>query len=225
MAGWVRRGVLGGTALLAVAGSLVVIPRSAERASASSAADPTLVTTASPATALPSPAATLTDTAALSGGASPTGTIVFKLSGPDGFSFTQTDTVTGNGSYTASTSGVTALGTYTWTANYSGDTNNSPAVDQGGTAEQTVVQSAVPTPVTSQAPPGQTGPSGQTVTQRTNRTASQSVSGKLPAGGVATGGGVSAASDWLLSGAILAGLGLLTLASGAVALRRRRKLT
>jgi len=185
-------------------------------------ASPTLATTASPATAVPSPTATLTDTAVLSGGASPTGTIVFTLAGPGGFSFTQTDTVTGNGSYTASTPGVSAVGTYTWKAQYSGDASNNPANDQGGTSERTVLQSATPAPVSSQAPPGQTGPSGQTVSQHTSRTASQAVSGTLPTGGVATGGGKSAASDRLLFGTILAGLGLLTLASGAVALRRRR---
>ena len=32
----------------------------------------------------------------------PTGSITFTLSGPGGFSYTQTDTVSGNGTYTAS---------------------------------------------------------------------------------------------------------------------------
>src|SRR5205823_3495303 len=96
-------------------------------------------------------APTLTDSAVLSGGTNPTGSITFTLTGPGGFSFTQTDTVNGNGTYTAGdtlpTSGQVA-GTYTWSAHYSGDTNNSSAPDQGGTAEQTVVSPAHPSLVT-----------------------------------------------------------------------------
>src|SRR5262249_56795636 len=96
-------------------------------------------------------APTLTDSAVLSGGADPGGTITFTLSGPGGFSFTQTDTVNGNGTYTAGdtlpTSGL-VTGTYTWSAHYSGDANNGSANDQGGTAEQTMVSAAAPTVVT-----------------------------------------------------------------------------
>src|SRR5262249_57591557 len=84
-------------------------------------------------------APTLTDSAVLSGGADPGGTITFTLSGPGGFSFTQTDTVNGNGTYTAGdtlpTSGMVA-GTYTWSAHYSGDTNNGSTTDQGGTGSE-----------------------------------------------------------------------------------------
>jgi len=36
----------------------------------------------------------------------------------------------------------TVVGTYTWSATYSGDDNNASAVDQGTTAEQTVVSPA-----------------------------------------------------------------------------------
>ena len=43
----------------------------------------------------------------------------------------------GSGGYTLPTTG-TVTGTYTWTVSYSGDANNNSAVDQGGTAEQTV---------------------------------------------------------------------------------------
>jgi hypothetical protein len=107
-----------------------------------SAASPTLVTTASPSTIpLPAPAPTsLTDTATLSGGFNPTGSIVFTLSGPGGLVYTQTDTVSGNGAYTASTtlpSVGTVAGTYTWTVKYEGDANNDAANDQGGSAEVT----------------------------------------------------------------------------------------
>ena len=86
--------------------------------------------------------ATLTDTAVLSAGYFPGGSIVFTLTGPGGFSFTQTDPVTGNGTYTASTplpTTGTVAGTYTWTATYGGDANNNAATDQGGPAEQVTV--------------------------------------------------------------------------------------
>jgi hypothetical protein len=112
---------------------------------------PSLVTTASPAVTLGTMAPTLSDSALLSGGLSPTGTITFTLTGPGGFSFTQTDTVAGTGTYTAgdtlSTSGTVA-GTYTWSAIYSGDSNNGSTADQGGTAEQTIVSAASPSLVT-----------------------------------------------------------------------------
>src|SRR5262249_38369405 len=91
---------------------------------------------------------TLTDTADLEGGQSPTGSIVFTLTGPGGFSYSQTDTVNGNGTYSASTTLPTAAtvpGTYTWTAHHRGDPNNNAANDEGGAAERTVVSPASPT--------------------------------------------------------------------------------
>jgi hypothetical protein len=106
-----------------------------------STAHPSIVTTASGAVTLGTTGATLSDSAVLSGGFFETGTITFTLTGPGGFSYTQTDTVSGNGTYTASdmlTAGA-AAGTYTWSATYSGNGNNLTANDQGGTAEQTVV--------------------------------------------------------------------------------------
>jgi len=114
-----------------------------------SPASPTIVTTASPAVTLPTGppgTVTLSDSAVLSGGYYPTGSITFTVSGPGGFSYSQTDMVSsGNSTYTASdtlpTTG-TVTGTYTWTAHYSGDSNNNTANDQGGTAEQTVVSPA-----------------------------------------------------------------------------------
>jgi large repetitive protein len=123
-----------------------------------SAASPTIVTTASSAVTLPAgPPGTVTvsDSALFSGGYFPTGSIVFTLSGPGGFSYSQTDTVSGNGTYTASTTLPAAgqvSGTYTWTAHYAGDSNNAAAVDQGGVAEQTVVSQASPTLTTTPSP-------------------------------------------------------------------------
>jgi hypothetical protein len=81
-----------------------------------SKASPTLVTTASPAITLRTTAPTLTDSAVLSGRYHETGTLIFTLTGP-GFSYTQTDTVSGNGMYKASTklpTTGTVAGTYTW---------------------------------------------------------------------------------------------------------------
>jgi uncharacterized repeat protein (TIGR01451 family) len=113
--------------------------------------NPALVTTAGQAITLGTTAPTLSDSATLSGAANPSGTITFTLTGPGGFSFTHTDTIHGNGTYTAGptlpTSGLVA-GTYTWSAHYSGDANNNSANDQGGTAEQTIVSSARTTLVT-----------------------------------------------------------------------------
>src|SRR5262249_11363663 len=117
-----------------------------------SPAHPDLVTAASGAITLGTTAPTLSDSAVLSGGFFETGTITFVLSGPGGFSYTQTDTVSGNGTYAASdtlpTAGLVA-GTYTWSAHYSGDANNLSANDQGRTAEQNVVSPTHPTFFTS----------------------------------------------------------------------------
>ena len=86
-----------------------------------------------------STAPTLTDSATLSGGVNPTGTITFYLFAP-GVTPNATDsnnvysdavTVSGNGSYSTSTGTnpggytPTASGTYQWVAVYSGDGNNS----------------------------------------------------------------------------------------------------
>jgi hypothetical protein len=87
----------------------------------------------------------LTDTAVLSGGYSPTGSITFKLYAPDGVTVvdTETVTVTGNGSYTTphryvpSGSG-TLTGTYQWVASYSGDANNKAAASNIGDEPETV---------------------------------------------------------------------------------------
>src|SRR5262249_34217659 len=94
--------------------------------------------------------------AVLSGGFFETGSLTFTLTGPGGFSFTATDTVNGDGTYTASdmlTAGA-AAGTYTWSVVFSGDDNNASAVDQGTTAEQTVVSVAASPSLVTTASPG-----------------------------------------------------------------------
>ena len=77
--------------------------------------------------------AVLTDTAHLTGGSIPGGTITFTLTDPNGNLVTlpaedASMMVSGNGDYTTPT-GITAalVGTYHWTASYGGDTNNNPA--------------------------------------------------------------------------------------------------
>jgi uncharacterized repeat protein (TIGR01451 family) len=91
-----------------------------------SAASPGLTTTASPGGPVGS---TLTDSALLSGGYFPTGTITFELfangvaAGTPAF----TDTIpviSGDGTYTSASFTTTVAGTYSWQAVYSGDGNN-----------------------------------------------------------------------------------------------------
>jgi hypothetical protein len=104
---------------------------------------PTITSTASPGVAPLSPTgATLSDSAVLANGHNETGSLFFTLTGPNGFSYMQTDPVSGNNTYSASVtlpSTGTVPGTYTWSVSFAGDANNFAATDQGGTAEQTVV--------------------------------------------------------------------------------------
>jgi hypothetical protein len=94
---------------------------------------------------------TVTDTASLTGGSSPTGTITFNLYGPSDTADcsgtpadTETAAVTGNGTATTPT-GYTpaATGTYWWTASYGGDSGNN-AVSTTCGDEQVVIGSASP---------------------------------------------------------------------------------
>ena len=123
-----------------------------------SPASPVLTTTASATSiTLGTSSVTLKDTAVLSGGYYETGAITFTLYLGSTKVDTETAAVTGNGTYTTPTgytlptTGI-VIGTYKWTATYSGDTNNTSAVDQGGTAEQTVVNPASPNIVTTPNP-------------------------------------------------------------------------
>ena len=115
----------------------------------------TLATTASPNVTLSNSSVTLSDSATLTGGSNPTGNIVFTLSGPGGFSFTETDTVNGDGTYDASltlpTTG-TVVGTYSWTAIYTpGDANN---LGSSAPTEQTVVSPVTPSLASAASPSG-----------------------------------------------------------------------
>jgi hypothetical protein len=122
-----------------------------------SPATPTLSTIASPSVTLGFAPPTLSDTAFLSDGWSPTGTITFTLYLDTTAVDTETATVNGDGiystptGYTLPTTG-TVTGFYRWSASYSGDANNRSALDQGGTAEQVVVNAASPTLTTTADP-------------------------------------------------------------------------
>jgi len=97
-------------------------------------ADPSLITSASDAISL---GGALHDTAILSGGSDPTGTITFKLYAPSDAPndtacsgnaiFTSTVGVRGNGEYTSASFVPIAAGAYLWVAKYSGDHANHPA--------------------------------------------------------------------------------------------------
>jgi hypothetical protein len=124
-----------------------------------------IATTAGTGVTLGTAAPTLTDSAVLSGGYFPTGTIDFTLFGPGGSLYTQSVTVSGNGTYTAAiplfTFGTVA-GPYHWSATYNGDANNVSAFGTNNDpAEQATVSpnpspSIATTPSTTTASPGAT---------------------------------------------------------------------
>jgi len=103
-------------------------------------ASPTITTSA---TANATVGGTMFDTATLSGGAAPTGTITFNAFGPNDATcalpaaFTSTTAVSGNGSYTSATFTPLLRGTYLWIATYSGDPNNNSATTMCGARGET----------------------------------------------------------------------------------------
>jgi hypothetical protein len=105
----------------------------------------TFSTTASPDTTVGSP---VSDKATLAHGVSPTGTIAFKLYGPDDANctgppaFTDTAAVNGNGSYRSASFAPTQPGTYRWVASYSGDEDNEPVAGACNGAGESVAVSS-----------------------------------------------------------------------------------
>ena len=85
------------------------------------------------------------DTATISGGDNPGGSIQFSITDPNGH---KTDvgspvTVNGDGDYPAPSSvALTLVGTYTWTASYSGDSLNDGAVDNGNNESVTSIKAS-----------------------------------------------------------------------------------
>jgi streptogramin lyase len=90
------------------------------------------------------------DSATLSGGVKPSGTITFKLYGPDDATCstapvaTFTKDVDGNKTYTSDSVTVTKAGTYRWVASYGGDANNNAAVGDCNDPNESVVVTAAP---------------------------------------------------------------------------------
>ena len=125
--------------------SVVVSPR-----------NPTLTTQASAAATLPS--GTISDTATLSGAtATATGSITFSLYGPNNAActgtaiFTSTATlVNGVTVYTSGSYTPTAVGTYYWIANYSGDTNNTATANPCGAPNESVIVTDTSSTMTAQ---------------------------------------------------------------------------
>ena len=125
----------------------------------------------------------MTDTATLTGGQNPTGTITFRLYGPGDTTctgtavHTDTETVAGNGSYTSTAHTPTALGTYRWIAVYSGDTNNTPVTGACNDAGESAVITQVTPTLTTNASPG--GPLGTTLTDTATLTGGQNPTGTI----------------------------------------------
>jgi hypothetical protein len=113
-----------------------------------SKATPEITTTASPSTVPNSGAAG--DTAVLTSGADPRGTITFRLYGPDDATcsgppaFVVEQEVDGNGSYLSPMPAPTIAGTYRWVATYSGDAHNAGASTHCGDAGESIVVDAPP---------------------------------------------------------------------------------
>ncbi|MFO1284217.1 MAG: IPTL-CTERM sorting domain-containing protein [Burkholderiales bacterium] len=120
-------------------------------------ATPGISTTA---TAGPLPAGSqFSDSATLSGGFNPTGSIVFRLFGPsatpvcsDPGNLVYTSpavTVNGNGVYSSPNVPINVVGTYYWIATYSGDSNNDPVSGAcGDSGEASIVSQDTPTMTT-----------------------------------------------------------------------------
>jgi hypothetical protein len=105
-------------------------------------AAPTVVTTASAGVPL---GGAISDSAVLSGGTNPTGTVLFRLYGPDDATcsgaiiFTSTIAVAGNGTYSSGNFTPTLAGTYRWIANYSGDGSNAATANACNAANENVI--------------------------------------------------------------------------------------
>lgn len=109
-------------------------------AAATALATPSLSTAAAAAAVINSQ---LSDTATLSGGTAPTGTITFALYGPADPTCataltTSMVTVTGAGTYHSAAFTANTVGTYRWVAKYGGDTNNTAVNGACGTTGESV---------------------------------------------------------------------------------------
>ncbi|HEX2053900.1 MAG TPA: Ig-like domain repeat protein, partial [Actinomycetota bacterium] len=116
----------------------------------------------------------VTDTATLSGGNNPTGTITFNAYGPADANctgapvYSATVPVSGNGAYAATPAFTpTAPGTYRFVASYSGDAGNSPVAGVCNAPNESVTVTVAPSPsisVTKNAAPASLPAPGGTFT-------------------------------------------------------------
>ena len=132
------------------------------------AAEPVVVTQAAPSIATTPSAGgpvgtSISDTATVSGGHTPTGNVTFHLFAPTSPTctgdavFTSTNALSGAPPSAASgTFPTTAVGIYHWTATYNGDTNNT-AVTSACAAEPVVITPAAPTIATTASAGGPVG--------------------------------------------------------------------
>ena len=117
-------------------------------------AAPTITTTAS--ASVPA-GGTISDSAVLAGGFSPTGTITFTVFGPNNATCTGTPlgtstvTVTGNGTYLSGPFTAAGAGTYNFVAVYSGDANNAGVTSACGAANESVTVTQAPPTITTTA--------------------------------------------------------------------------
>jgi len=150
-------------------------------AGATAKASPALATSPSPGGLVGG--TTVTDTATLSNGVNPTGTIRFRAYGPSATADcttipvdNETVTVTGNGSYTTPVGFTPAqAGTYWWTASYGGDANNNPAAANCGTESVTIAKAS---PAIATAP-SQGGTVGTAVTDTATLTGGDNLTGTI----------------------------------------------
>ena len=132
-------------------------------------AEPVDITQATPTiTTMPSPSGpvgtSISDTATVSGGFNPTGTVTFELFPPANTTCTGTPVFTSpnsplsGGSATSGSFPTDTVGTYHWVAIYNGDANNT-TVSSGCQAEPVTITQATPTITTMPSPGGPVGTS------------------------------------------------------------------
>lgn len=149
--------------------------------------EPVVITAASPAiSTIQQPVSatvgsSVADSAALSGGDSPTGTVTFTLyDNPDGTGtplFTDTEPLAG-GVATSKGYTTTAVGTDYWVATYNGDTNNQP-VSSGPSDEPVTIVSKVTPAITATASPAFVSGGGFTVRARATVSGGDSPTGTV----------------------------------------------
>jgi len=211
-------------------------------------ASPVITTVASPSMGMVGVPMTVSDTATLTGGNSPSGSVTFTL-----YSDSECETSTGvTGSGTISSGSATysqgwtpaAAGTFYWKATYGGDNNNNGFTECGGQKETVVVTDAprpptcvdlgncptpTPTPVVTPTPtpvvtPTPTPvvtptPSGEVAAATATPRVTPPPTDTLPTGGTPSGG--SLAIVFLAIAGLLATIRFLTPATPAKARRRR----